>query len=82
MGYLQRNLIEGNVFELFKRCCQLEKNQKLDLFTMLKTSPAYLKHQIYNEQDLKDAADIIEKCLKWVNKDRITAEEALQHPFC
>lgn len=80
--YYQRYLIEQNINELFKRCCQLEKNQKLSIFTMLKSTPAFMKHQIWSESDLKDAADLIEKCLKWVPKDRITAEQAGQHKFC
>ena len=30
----------------------------------------------YNDQDLKDAADLIEACLTWVPKDRISAKNA------
>ena len=82
MNYYEKSLIEQNVAELFKRCCQLEKNGKIDILQMLKSSSAFTKMQMYSEADLKDAADLIEKCLKWVPKDRITADDALEHSFC
>jgi hypothetical protein len=33
---------------------------------MLKSSPAYMKHNLYSDEDLKDAAELIDLCLKWV----------------
>lgn len=79
---MEKNLLEPNVSSLFKRCCQIDRNQKLDMLSMLKTSSAYLKHKIYSEQDLKDATDLIEQCLQWIPSNRITAVGALVHPFC
>ena len=75
-------MIESNVGELFKRCCKLERNQRISIYDMLRSSPAYLKTNLYTETDLLEAADLIEKCLTWIPKDRITAEGALNHTFC
>jgi hypothetical protein len=33
---------------------------------MFRSSPAYLKHDIYSDEDLKDAAELVELCLKWI----------------
>ena len=54
----------------------------MNLFEMFKSSPAFHKQKIYTENDLKDAVDLVEKCLKWVPKDRISADDALLHKFC
>jgi len=48
---------------------------------MFSTSPAF-KKGIYDEEFLRQAVDLTEKCLKWVPLDRITAEDALNHAFC
>ena len=83
MDYYEQHLIETNVNELFKRTCKLEKNQKLNIHDMLRSSPAYLQHEIYSDKDLKDAADLIEKCLKWIPEERVTAKESLEKDsFC
>jgi len=33
---------------------------------MLKSTPAFLKLGLYADQDLKDAADLMERCLTWI----------------
>ena len=40
-----------------------------------------LPYQYYSKQDIKDAADLITKMLKWVPKDRISCRAALNHRF-
>jgi len=35
----------------------------------------------YEQEDLQGAADLIERCIRWVPKDRISAADALDHPF-
>ena len=82
INFYMRNLIDQNVGDLFKRCCNLERNKRLNIFDMLRASPAFLKMNLYTEADLSDAADLIEKCLTWVPRDRISAEDALIHSFC
>lgn len=79
--YLENNLIEKNVMELFKRCTQLEKNEKLNIFDLLRSTSAY-SDGFYKDEDLKDAADLIEACLTWLPKDRISAKDAMSHKFC
>lgn len=36
-----QNYIDKNVSELFHRCTQLESNQKMNLFDMFRSSPAF-----------------------------------------
>ncbi len=46
----------------------------MSVFEMLRSSPAFMSMKsIYIENDLKNAADLMEKCLKWVPNQRITA---------
>lgn len=66
LEFYEKNLVEQTVNDLFKRVTKLDRNEKLDLFQMFKSSPAFLKHNYYSEQDLKDAAELIEMCLKWI----------------
>ena len=48
---------------------------------LLMSTRAYLQKGLYKEKDLRDAADLIQKCVTWVPNNRLTAEEALAHPF-
>ena len=49
LEYYERNLVEPHVNDLFKRVTKLERNEKLDILNMFKTSPAFLKHNFYSE---------------------------------
>ena len=40
-----------------------------------------LPYNDYKPQDIKDAADLISKMLKWIPKDRISCAQALEHKF-
>jgi serine/threonine protein kinase len=55
--------------------CNLEENKKYDLRKILNVSG------IYSAQDVDFANDLIEKCMLWDWDSRITAEEAILHPF-
>lgn len=35
----------------------------------------------YKSEDLEAAADLIQQCVHWVPKDRLTAAQALKHVF-
>ncbi len=35
----------------------------------------------YKRADVEQAAELIEQCLSWVPQDRISASDALNHPF-
>jgi serine/threonine protein kinase len=52
---------------------QLEKFEKKDLSSLFSLG--------YHKRDLKQVVDLIESMLAWDPKERITAEEALQHEF-
>lgn len=38
-------------------------------------------NQVFSRVDIENAADLIYKMLKWVPSERISAKEALEHPF-
>ena len=40
-----------------------------------------IRSSSYTLQDVKDAANLIERCLEWVPSHRISASAALSHPF-
>lgn len=45
---------------------------------LLETVP---HNQTYDKQDLNQAMDLVKMCLQWVPAKRVTAQEALDHPF-
>jgi len=47
---------------------------KLDLTKMI-------RKDWYGEEEIALAADLVDKMLRWVPSDRISAREALNHPF-
>jgi len=40
-----------------------------------------LPHKDYTKKDIEEAADLIQKMLKWVPSERISCEDALKHSF-
>lgn len=52
------------------------KFPKQDFADLLKLVPCQ-----YSDDDIKDAADLLQKCLKWCQQDRLQAEKALEHKF-
>jgi len=40
-----------------------------------------LPYKDYQKKEIEEAADLIQKMLKWVPQERISCEEALKHPF-
>lgn len=73
---------DHSVMTYFKRIIKLDANQPIELMDLLMACPAYSRHGVYGESDLKEAADLMERCLKWDPSQRITATDALKHPFC
>lgn len=53
---------------------------KLDDMPVRKMSEI-LPYKDYEMQDIKDAADLITKMLRWVPQERIDCENALKHKF-
>ena len=35
----------------------------------------------YRREDIEKAADLVKKCLMWLPQDRISAADAMRHPF-
>ena len=54
--------------------------QKLDDMPK-KDMKTILPYKDYNEDDIKLAADLITKMLKWVPSERISCSKALEHDF-
>jgi len=67
-------ICEQPVIQLLKRNQDFGEVDIAVLMTKNSKSP-------YQETDIKHAADLINKCLKWVPGDRISAANALKHPF-
>ena len=78
---LRAEYIEQNCYELFKKISNIDLNQKISIFELLKKSPGFTAKNIYKENDLREAADLIEKCLNWIPRRRISAEDALKCNF-
>ncbi len=64
-------IIDSKVIELLKKGESLPPMSFEDI----------MPHKIYDKSDSVMAADLITKMLKWVPDDRISAVEALKHPF-
>lgn len=67
-------ICEQPVIQLLKRNQNFGEVDIAVLMTKNSKSP-------YEEADIKNAADLINKCLKWVPSERITAAGALNHSF-
>ena len=67
-------IINPTVLSLFKL------NQNLGALNLTEIMMSNSRSR-YARSDLEKAADLIEKCLKWVPSDRIKAKDALNHPF-
>ena len=46
---------------------------------MVKSTTAHFKSKIYSTKDLEDASNLIQQCIRWNPKDRISAKDALNH---
>ena len=67
-------ICEQPVMELLKRNKDFGKVEFDVLLSKIRNSS-------YADQDIKDAAHLIDRCLEWVPNKRISASAALSHPF-
>lgn len=67
-------MCEAPVIQLFKRNANC---RPVDISRLL---TAYDKN-FYDAEDIKNATDLIQKCLRWVPADRISSAEAVEHPL-
>ena len=67
-------LCEIPVLQLLKRN---EDCHEVDLARLMMSN----SKSHYQIADVEKAADLINKCIKWVPEDRITAHAAKMHPF-
>lgn len=67
-------LCEIPVLQLLRRA---EDVSEVDLASLMVSNST----NKYSATDIKQAADLINKCLMWVPEDRVTASQAMQHPF-
>ena len=64
-------IVEERVLSIVKKATILPKMNLTLLFSKAK----------YGEEEVRLAADLVNKMLRWVPSDRISAEEAMNHPF-
>ena len=64
-------IVEERVLSIVKKATILPKMNLTLLFSKAK----------YGEEEVKLAADLVNKMLRWVPNDRISAQEAINHPF-
>ena len=64
-------IVEERVLSIVKKATILPKMNLTLLFSKAK----------YGEEEVKLAADLVNKMLRWVPSDRISAQEAMNHPF-
>lgn len=74
--------VEAKMLDMLAKLTDLERNATLDMKAMLKCCDGYVKHGMYTLKDVEDCADLIQRCLNWTPSSRITAKDALNHPFC
>ena len=67
-------ICEAPVMQLFRRNQDFGQTDLVEI--MMSNSRSR-----YSREDIVQAADLIEKCLRWVPKERISAQDALSHPF-
>ena len=58
----------------------LEKNQNFGPTSIVDIMLGNSRSK-YTRQELQSAVDLVEQCLRWVPSERITAANALSHPF-
>ena len=67
-------ICEAPVIQLLRRNQDFGRTDFVEI--MLKNSRSR-----YHREDIVQIADLIERCLCWVPKERISAGAALKHPF-
>lgn len=65
------SLVEERVLLILKKSIVLPKMDLRILFSKKE----------YGEEQVELAADLVHKMLKWVPSDRISARDAMEHPF-
>ena len=74
---------DDNYFEKFKLPADMLNyfTKSMDNWIKQDLKPIINEFGVYNERDVELAADLIDKCLTYDWENRITAEQALKHPF-
>ena len=74
---------ENSYFERFKLPADMTKyfTNHLEKWAKQDLNPILNESGHYEERDIELAADLINKCLVYEWENRVTAEQALQHPF-
>jgi serine/threonine protein kinase len=70
--YFDKFALPPNFMQFFS---EMEEIQPCDLTKLLN------KMMSYEKEDLESAVDLLKKLLAWDMADRISAAEALEHPF-
>ena len=76
LSILKQEYVDANCYDLFKKLSNIDTCQKISIVELLKKSPGYTRGH-YSENDLEDAANLIEECLNWIPHLRTSADNAL-----
>jgi serine/threonine protein kinase len=78
---LKTNYLSSDVASLLEKIVRKDENCKINIFDLLRSTKAFAQLGLYERQDLEHAADLIENTVTWCPKDRLSAADALNHPF-
>jgi len=69
-------IVDESVIQIIKKFKGCQETTPVNFTRLiLAASPTY------NPTDVFQAADLIQKCLKWVPSDRTNADACINHPF-
>ena len=71
-GYFEKFQLPESFLNYF---VNMDKIDKADIKTVIN------QNKFYNEDDVKEAGDLILKMIAWDSEERISAKNALKHPF-
>lgn len=66
-------LIDKSLMRLLRKIGDVDRKPLQNVLSIIEN--------VYGRQDLAEASDLLEKIILWTPSDRISAKDALKHPF-